>query len=99
MLGYAPALLASPTSLAELKEYFMGRLYVPKAPKKRSDCLSKSKIIARAVFGSLSASKRLVPVASRRISSVCPPFYLYNFPMLHRPRSTLLSNLMLEDLY
>lgn len=32
----------------------MGKLYVPK----RSDCISKSKIIARAVFGSLSLQVR-----------------------------------------
>jgi len=59
------------SSLASMK--FYGRLYVPKPPKKRSDCVSKSKIIARTVFGSLFTSKELVPVASRRISSVCSP--------------------------
>ncbi len=65
--------LASPTSLARLDKYFMGRLHVPKAPKKQSNCFYKSRIIVRAVLSSLSASKKLVPVASRRISSVCPP--------------------------
>ena len=59
--------------LAGLDDCFMGRLYVPKAPKKRSDFLSRSKIIARTVFGPLRASKKFVPVASRRISSVCCP--------------------------
>ncbi len=59
----------------------MGRLNVPKAPKKRSDCVSKSKIIARAVFGSLFTSKKLVLVASRRILGVCPPS-IYDFPFV-----------------
>lgn len=73
VLGCAPALPASPSLLA-LDENFMGRIYVPKPPKKRSNWFSKSKIIARTVFNSLSSSKKLVPVASRRISSVCFPF-------------------------
>ncbi len=73
-----------------LDERYMGRLYVPKAPKKRSDCFSKSKIIARAVFGSLFTSKKFVP-ASRRILSVCPPS-IYEFLLLRRPRFTRLSN-------
>ena len=51
----------------------MGRLYVPKPPKKRSNGVAKSKIIARAVFDALSMSKTLVPVTSRQISRVCPP--------------------------
>ena len=69
----ASALPVSPCVLADLDEQFMGRLYVPKPPKKRSDCVAKSKIIARAVFGALSTSKILVPVASRQISRVCSP--------------------------
>ena len=54
----------------------MGRLYVPKPPKKRKNGVAKSKIIARAVFDALSISKTLVPVASRPIPRVCPPLYL-----------------------
>ena len=74
-----PALPASPCVAAGLDENFMGRLNVPKPPKKRGDCVAKSKIIARAVFGALSTSKTLAPVASRRISRVCPPSYLAMF--------------------
>jgi len=97
MFGFAPALLASPYLLTGLDERFMGRLYVLKAPKKRSDCFPKSKIIARAVCGSLFPSKKLVTVASRRILSVCPPS-IYGFSLLRRPRLTLLSSLTCEDL-
>ena len=51
----------------------MGRLHVPKAPKKQSYYLSKTRVIASGVLSSLFASKKLVPGASRPISSVCPP--------------------------
>ena len=74
---YAPALPLSSCVLAGLDGKLMGRLYVPKPPKKRSDGGAKSRIIARAVFGALSMSKTLAPVAARQIPKVRPPLLSY----------------------
>ena len=73
-------LLAFPCDLAGLDKRQMGRLYVPKPPKKRKDGVAKSKIIARAVFDAVSMSRTLDPVASRLISRVCPPSIYHDFP-------------------
>ena len=73
IFSYTRALLISLCVLVGLDKELMGRLYVPKPPKKRNNGIAKSKIIARAVFDALSMSRTLVPVASRRISRVCPP--------------------------
>lgn len=71
--------------LHSVDERFMGRIYVPKPPRKRKNWISKSTVIARAVFGSLSTSKGLIPVASRRIPSVCFPFLFRDHFRFLRP--------------
>ena len=72
----------------------MGRIHVPKPPKKRKNWISKSTLIARAVLDSLSTSKESTPVASRRIPSVCfPLLFRDHFRFLRRSRCSPISSL------
>lgn len=89
IFGCAIAPLGFSYVLHSLDERFMGRIYVPKPPKKRKNWISKSTVIARAVFDSLSTSKELGPVVSRRIPSVCFPFlFRDHLRFLRRSRYT-----------
>ena len=56
--------------LTGVDEIFMGKLYVPKPPKRRSNRISKSNIINHTLFKSLSISKRLVSLTSHQTSNV-----------------------------